>query len=171
MIVQARVTLEETVRIPALSEREVTARIDKPLREGVWLLEGDRTGRLLVSIANALINPASPCVPVRTINTQSESVVVFKGTKVGVVEETEGPPSTVAVVEPSTGESAEISEAKRERLWKMVEDGGEDLTQEQKQQFFLLLLANADVFAESDNPGRTSLVKHRVDTGNSPPIR
>ena len=45
------------------------------------------------------------------INTQSESVV-FKGTKVGVVEETEGPPSTVAVVEPSTGESAEISEAK-----------------------------------------------------------
>ena len=53
----------------------------------------------------------------------------------------------------------------------MVEDGGEDLTQEQKQQFFLLLLANADVFAERDDPGRTSLVKHRVDTGNSPPIR
>ena len=66
------------------------------------------------------------------INTQSESVVVFKGTKVGVVEETEGPPSTVAVVEPNTGESTEISEAKRERLWKMVEDGSEELTQEQK---------------------------------------
>ena len=69
VIVQARVTLEETVRIPALSEREVTARIDKPLREGVWLLEGDQTGRLPVSIAHALINPASPCVPVRMINT------------------------------------------------------------------------------------------------------
>ena len=94
----------------------MTATIGKPLREGVWLLEGDRTGRLPVSIANALINPSSPCVPVRMINTQSESVVVFKGTKAGVVEETEGPPSTVAVVEPSTGESAEISEAKRERL-------------------------------------------------------
>ena len=69
VIVQARVTMEETVRIPALSEREVTARIDKPLQEGVWLLEGDWTGRLPVSIANALINPASPCVPVRMINT------------------------------------------------------------------------------------------------------
>ena len=90
----------------------MTARIDKPLREGVWLLEGDRTRRLPVSVANALINPASPCVLVRMINTQSESVVVFKGTKLGVVEETEGPPSTVAVVEPSTGESTEISEAK-----------------------------------------------------------
>lgn len=41
VIVQARVTLEETVQIPALSEREVTARIDKLLQEGVWLLEGD----------------------------------------------------------------------------------------------------------------------------------
>ena len=46
------------------------------------------------------------------INTQSESVVVFKGTKVGVVEESEEPPSTVAVVGPGTGESADISEAK-----------------------------------------------------------
>ena len=99
--------MEETVRIPALSEREVTARIDKPLQEGVWLLEGDWTGRLPVSIANALINPASPCVPVRMINTQSESVVVFKGTKVGVVEETEGPPSTVAVLRSQTRKALE----------------------------------------------------------------
>ena len=40
------------------------------------------------------------------------------------MEETEGPLSTVAVVEASMGESAEISEAKGERLWKTVEDGG-----------------------------------------------
>ena len=31
VIVQARVTLEETVQIPALSKREVTARINKLL--------------------------------------------------------------------------------------------------------------------------------------------
>ena len=94
------------------------------------------------------------------INTQSESVVVFKGSKVEVVEETEGPPSTVAVVEPSTGESNEISEAKRERRWKMVEDGGEDLTQEQKQQFFLLLLANTDVFAPRTYQSGKTLCGH-----------
>ena len=40
----------------------------------------------------------------------------------------------------------------------MVEDGGEELTQ------------HADLFAESVNPGRTSLIKHHVNTGNSPPI-
>ena len=59
----------ETVRIPAFSEREVPARIDKPLRDGVWVLEGDRSGCLPVSVANALVNVTSYDVPVRMINT------------------------------------------------------------------------------------------------------
>ena len=87
VIVQARVTLTETVQIPAFSEKEVVAKIDKPLREGVWLLEGDQSGRLPVSVANALVNPVPLYVPVRLLNAQRESVVVFKGTKIGVVEE------------------------------------------------------------------------------------
>jgi len=57
----------------------------------------------------------------------------------GVVERTDGIAQTVrvATVEPAT-EAAEVSEARREMLWKMVEECGEELTQEQKQQFFLL---------------------------------
>ena len=173
VIVQARVTLEETVQIPAFSEMEVTARVDKPVCGGTWFLEGDKSGRLAVSVANALVNPATSYVPLRVLNMQPESVVVFKGTKMGVVERTDGIAQTVqvATVEPATGEAAEVSEARREMLWKMVEECGEELTLEQKQQFFLLLLANADVFADDDNPGRTNVVKHRVDTGNSPPTR
>ena len=92
-------TLDETVHIPAFSEKEVPARIDKSLRDGVWILEGDRSGRLLVSVANALVNVTSHYVPVRMINTQCESVIIFKGTKVGIVEET-APPTPVAAVEP-----------------------------------------------------------------------
>ena len=89
----------------------------------------------------------------------------------GVVERTGEIPQTVAAVEPTTGGAAEVSASKREMLWKMVEECGGELTQEQKQQFFLLLLTNADVFADDDNPGRTDMVKHRLNTGNSPPIR
>ena len=50
----------------------------------------------------------------------------------------------------------------------MVEDGGEELTQEQKQQFLLLLFANADLFAESANPGHTSLINimFTLETGH-----
>ena len=115
VIVQARVTLGETVRIPAFSEREVPARIDKPLREGMWVLEGDRSGRLPVSVANALVNVTSYYVPVRMINTCCEPVVVFKGTKVGSVEEATLP-APVAAVEPGTAMNEDISAQKQKML-------------------------------------------------------
>lgn len=41
-IVQAGVTLEETVQILAFSEMEVTARVDKPVRGDIWFLEGNK---------------------------------------------------------------------------------------------------------------------------------
>ena len=172
VIVQARVTLDETVHIPAFSEKEVPARINKQLREGAWVLEGDRSGRLPVSVANALVNVTSHYVPVRMINTQCEPVVVFKGTKVGVVEEA-ALPSPVAAVEPGIPTNDNISTKKQEMLQRMAENCtmSEELTPEQREQFYLLLLANADVFADDDHPGRTSLIKHRIDTGNSPPVR
>ena len=58
-------------------------------------------------------------------------------------------------------------------LREMMEDcaTSEELTPEQRDQFYLLLLANTDVFSNDDHPGRTNLVKHRIDTGSSPPIR
>ena len=81
VIIQARVTLGETVRLPAHSDKEAVAKIDKPLKDGVWLLEGDKSRRLPVSIANSLVNATSHCVRVRMLNNQSDSVVLFKGTK------------------------------------------------------------------------------------------
>ena len=171
VIVQARVTLDETIRIPAFSEKEVPARIDKPLRDGIWVLEGDRSGRLPVSVANALVNVSSSYVPIRMINTQCESVVVFKGTKVGIVEEA-APPTPVAAVETDFPKDDAISEQKKEMLKAMAEScGGSELTIEQREQFYLLLLANADVFADDNHPGRTNLIKHRIETGNNPPVR
>ena len=174
VIVQARVTLGETVRIPAFSEKEVVARIDKPLREGVWLLEGDNSGRLPVSIANALVNTTSPCVPMRILNNQPESVVLFKGTKVGTVEQApEKPPLACTPVELTTQSRSDVSKEQQQTLWRMTEECGDagELTNEQKEQFYMLLLENADLFAEDGWLGRTDLVKHHVDTGSSPPIR
>ena len=42
VIVQAQLTLDETVHIPAFSKLEVPTRINQQLRDGVWVLEGDR---------------------------------------------------------------------------------------------------------------------------------
>ena len=77
-------------RRPAHSEKEAVAKIDKPLKDSVWLLEGDKSGRLPV-------NATSPYVRVRMLNNQSDSVVLFKGTKIGVAEEVPVPTTTTPV--------------------------------------------------------------------------
>ena len=123
-----------------------------------------------MSVANALVNPVPLYVPVRLLNAQRESVVVFKGTKIGVVEEMDTP-TPVTTVGSEANPSANVPDEKRKMLWKLVEDCEEALTSNQQEQFFFLLLANADLFADDDNPGRTSLVKHRIDTGMNPPLR
>ena len=82
-------------------------------------------------------------------------------------------PAPVAAVEPGTAGNEDISEQKQEMLQEMMEDcaASEELTPEQRDQFYFLLLANADVFSNNDHPGRTNLVKHHIDTSSSPPIR
>ena len=93
-----------------------------------------------------------------------------KGTKVGVVEETASP-SPVAAVESGILTNDTISEKKQDMLKRIVENCtmSEELIPEQRKQFYLLLLANADVSADN-NPGRTNLIKHHINTGSSPPV-
>ena len=171
VIIQARVTLGETVRIPSHSEKDVVARIDKPVKAGTWLLEGDKSGRLLVSIANTLVSATSPYVHVRMLNTHSDSIMLVKGTKIGAAEEvTES--VTVAAVGATQDECTPVSERQCKMLWETVESSGEDeLTAEQKEQFYALLLANSDLFSFDGQLGRTGLVKYHVDTGRSASIR
>ena len=78
-------------------------------------------------------------------------------------------PAPVAAVEPGTTGN----EQKQKMLQEMMEDcaASEELTPEQRDQFYLPLLANADVFSNDGHSGRTNLVKHRIDTGSSPTIR
>ena len=57
-------------------------------------------------------------------------------------------------------------------LWGIVERCGEDLSEEQKKTFYLLLIAYNDVFAMSkQDVGRTKVLKHSISVGNAPLIR
>ena len=86
-IIQAQVTLEETLRILPLSEMEVMAKVSEGLYQGTWLLEECKLKNLPVRVARALVNPVTPTVPVRLLNLSSDTTTVFKGTKVATVEE------------------------------------------------------------------------------------
>ena len=71
--------------------------------------------------------------------------------------------------QPGIGGNENISEQKQKNGTR--DDGRLSASEELRDQFYLLLLANADVFSNDDHPGRTNLVKHHIDTGSSPPIR
>ena len=86
-IIQAQVTLEETLSIPPFSEIEVMAKVSEGLYQGTWLLEECKLKNLPVRVARALVNPVTPTVPVRLLNLSLDTTTVFKGTKVATVEE------------------------------------------------------------------------------------
>ena len=60
----------------------------------------------------------------------------------------------------------------QDRLWKMVEKTGNHLTQQQKEQLFAVILEYHNIFAEGPAGfGRTDMVQHSIDTGDSRAIR
>ena len=66
----------------------------------------------------------------------------------------------------------DVPEAKRQLLWQAVESTADDLTNEQRQQLFEVLLEHADVFAaDSSDLGHTVQLEHHINTGDAIPIR
>ena len=57
-------------------------------------------------------------------------------------------------------------------LLRLVEEHGDELSEDEREQFFMLLTEYADVFAFSESDlRRTSKLKHQIYTGNAPPVR
>ena len=108
-------------------------------------------------------------VPVRLLNPSPDRMVVYKGTKIATVEEMdEIPHQAVLAVQP---EEKEVPHSKRHTLSKMVEKYASDLTVEQKEQLFQLLVEYANIFADEGELGRTDQITHEINTGSAPRIR
>lgn len=94
-LVQARVTMDETVRIPPFSVVEVEARVNGNVRGKAWIVQeckfvqGCKFKQLPVNVANGLVSGETSRVPVRLLNPSPDPMTVFKGTKVAMVEEVE----------------------------------------------------------------------------------
>ena len=67
-LVQARVTLDETLTIPPFSVLETTARVNGKVQGQTWLLQECKTKQLPVRVANGLVKSACDQVPVRLLN-------------------------------------------------------------------------------------------------------
>ena len=170
-ILQARVVLGETLKIPPFSEMEVMAKVKGDVEKGTWLLEECTSRGLPIRVARAVVNPVSSTVPLRLLNLSSDTTTVFKDTKVATVEKCEMSPVPVVNTNHGGGQPSPSQESKKNVLQSMIEKCAESLTTEEKDEFVQLVLEYEDVFAEDGQLGRTSKVKHSITTGDARPIR
>ena len=96
-------------------------------------------------------------------------VSVTKGT---ILAELESIPESYTMSAVTQEPETEPSEEHRLRLWKMVQEAEQSLSEEEKAQLFALLLQYHTLFATGDGDlGHTARVQHRINTGDAPPIR
>ena len=161
----------EDVSIPTQSEVIIPACVLTYPRGGEWGIIESTTKQsipgLMVGKTLATISEHSPIVPVRMVNVSTEKRNIVAG-------------KDIAKCEPVAGVS-EHNEAKHgiehskipEHLRTLYESSIQDLdTEEQKRKVYDLLCNNSDLFSEGpDDIGRTSFVKHKINTRNAKPIK
>ena len=157
---------QRKVVIPPSSEMEVMVKQMSPTT-GTWIVENDVSCRTGVMVARGLVcTNSSSLVPVRLLNPVNDPVILRKRIKVANMGELDED-CTLQNVSAVIGQ-APLSKEDRETLWKVVCKVGDHLNDEEKEHLFNLLLEYADV--KSDQIGRTSILKHHIDTGNAPPV-
>ena len=163
----ACVVMSETRQIPPYSELEVMASVpERPV--GTCIVEGLQSRPVLV--ARALVEPAEGKVPIRLMNPHSEPITVYQGSKVANLEMTED--DSFLPVHMAAVTAKETNPDKQAVLWDMVCKVDPTLSEPEKNELFSLLLEYSDVFADHEKDvGHTTSVTHKINTGESPPIR
>ena len=165
-------TLDKPVRLPACSEMELMVKTPGDVAGKTWILETSNSKKSPVAVARAIVCPAGEKVPVRLLNPRDEVVTVTNGTPIAVMEEIEEPIAGANAVGEAPSTTAEVPSEQQKTLWDMVVAAGSSLNSIQQEQLFFLLLEFADVFAFNPNDlGRAGAVTHKINTGDSPPIR
>ena len=158
----------ERIEIQPGSIVEMMAKVDQADANGTWLLEESDRHRQPASVARALVQVSSGKVPIQLLNTRAETVTVFADTELATLEEAEIPVQAVQ----TTHDTDTSDKDKLEQLRQMVSETETDLSPVEKDKFFSLLCSFEDIFARSNSDlGKTSKLKHRINTETDTPIR
>jgi len=165
---------QDTV-LPPSQQVEVDVRVrgdpnDPEIERGFGLLENGKVpGVAHVYNARCLVPLKNSGIKVALLKAQNRSQTLVKGTELGEVQIVEVVPEKVVDQEM---QSEELSEPERDALQKIMEKLPSDLSKVQKQKVWNLLLKYRAIISVGDHDiGRTDLVEHHIDTGNSRPIR
>ena len=163
------VVLESTLQVPPHSEIETVGRVPQAASNKTWMVESSKQGRCACMVARAVVKPDGVGVPLRLLNLRDEAITIPKGTTIAEIERI--PDDAVATVTSPQERVSETTSDHRSTLWGMVDKVDDRLSREEEQ-LYALLLDYSDIFAQrSDDYGRTGRIQHRIDTGDSQPIR
>jgi len=163
------VIVAHTICVPERSELEIPAILQDSINDGgTYLLEGIEGGKSSALVARAVVSPTSNSVIVRVLNPQKEPIILYQNTKIAVIQELQD----IYVAATHKGETTPVEPEKGQMLWEIVQTCQADLSETEKSEFYQFLLEFEDIFADHDGClGRTSLLKHSINTGTAPPIR
>ena len=158
------------------------------VRTGDRLIEPRRefVAKRNVAVARALVNGDTGKVPVQMMNITGQAIRLKKGTRVGVLEETD---EYVAMlghgeeVEPTSGRTSPVRGRSRKRKFRqrppsqekfaaMFEWDESTISGDDRRRIEDLLWEFHDTFANGpDDVGRTDVVTHSIDTGSATPVK
>jgi len=159
------VVLEADVILPAQSQLEIIAKMKEVSPMQTTLIEGRKLWQHpSVLVATAVIESKDTQIPIRLINLAYDDTILYKGTKVAEATVVDHPLCVSEIQESHKVElTDDVSKAKQQQLWEVVEKTSSNLIDKQRHQLFALLLEYADVFAtDSGDLGNTSCVQHSI---------
>ena len=164
------VKLVATASLPPHSKMEVVAETTECAGDDtIWLLEEKPapSKHSPIMVARAVVTPKNGKIVVRLLNPRPETVTWHANSTIAELMKLDA--VSVVSLETSQPVEKECNAAKKRML---LDSCNAELTPDQRQQFYGLLLQCSDIFSEDDGDlGRTGMLQHGISTGDAQPIQ
>ncbi|KAL5509658.1 hypothetical protein EMCRGX_G005060 [Ephydatia muelleri] len=161
----------QKVLVPPESEMEIMVRASDGGNtvEGEWIVESNPSMTHGVAMARAIVCPKNGLIPLRILNPRNCNIPLKKGTELARMERIEGPVVNLSAVRGT--DTGKVSTAAQETLWSLASKVGDQISAIEKELIFTLLCELEDVFSfSSTDLGRTSILRHHINTGDEAPV-
>ena len=153
------VVLDEDIEVPAQHEVFQTARVKNPTISESILEPNMTLPSKGVLVARVVVRPKEQRVPIQIINPGKETVKLYRGMKVGNLQQVDDVDMTDPILT--------SKDTKNERDFDL-----NHLQPEEKSQMEHLLNSHVDIFSTSSGDlGLTSLSEHKIETQDAVPIK
>lgn len=159
------------VTIPPFSEAVIAVRPNRRVGSGNFIIEGQaKSPCASLMVARSLVDTANSKLPCRVLNPTDKPIMLKRKAPVGVLAPVNA--ITQSNINKPVQQTVSLVEMKRALDAKKISFEGTAMQGKDLEALIKLLYNNIDLFATSlsEMPG-TDVMLHRIDTGNSPPIR